>query len=141
MVPQYETPTPKKKSQHNEPSDQELHQHHEDWLLNDKYTLPAPVLVIDANKDMGSMIKANKYIPAKNSKISFLFCYILCIKKYFMISRIKAAKYTPVVSEPVLKKLRNAGPNNSRRSHICRQFIQSRQSWKNVCNYSFCLEL
>jgi len=36
---------------------EELHQHHEDWLLNDKYTLPAPVLVIDANKDMGSMIK------------------------------------------------------------------------------------
>ena len=28
----------------------QLHQHHEDWLLSGKYDLPAPVLVIDADK-------------------------------------------------------------------------------------------
>lgn len=35
--------------------------------LNDKYTLPRPVLVIDANKDMGSMIK--EYIKHEDHAI------------------------------------------------------------------------
>ena len=28
----------------------QLHSHHEDWLIHKKYPLPAPVLVIDADK-------------------------------------------------------------------------------------------
>jgi len=35
----------------------ELHDLHEDWLTNAKFPLPAPVVVIDANKDLGEMVK------------------------------------------------------------------------------------
>jgi len=33
----------------------DLHQLHEDWLVNGKYALPAPVIVVDADKDLEEM--------------------------------------------------------------------------------------
>jgi len=33
----------------------QLHSHHEDWLIHKKYPLPAPVLVIDADKNLDEM--------------------------------------------------------------------------------------
>jgi len=32
-----------------------LHQLHEDWLIDEKFPLPAPVIVVDANKDLSEM--------------------------------------------------------------------------------------
>ena len=34
---------------------QELHDCHDNWLLNHKFPVPAPVLVIDANKNMSDI--------------------------------------------------------------------------------------
>jgi len=45
----------------------DLHHLHEDWLVHGSHGLPAPVLVVDANKDIGEM----KVAFAKQEKIIF----------------------------------------------------------------------
>merc|ERR1712079_499462 len=40
---------------------QELHDLHEDWLLSGKHPLPAPVFVIDADKDLDEILVYKKH--------------------------------------------------------------------------------
>lgn len=45
---------------------QELHNYHEQWLIERKtFPVPAPILVVDANKDKASMLKTFKDIKSK----------------------------------------------------------------------------
>ena len=43
----------------------DLHSLHEDWLMEKKFPVPAPVLVVDANKDIGDMTEIFRVISDK----------------------------------------------------------------------------
>ena len=42
-----------------------LHSLHEDWLMEKKFPVPAPVLVVDANKDISDMTELFRVISDK----------------------------------------------------------------------------
>ena len=43
----------------------DLHTLHEDWLMEKKFPVPAPVLVVDANKDISDMTEIFRVISEK----------------------------------------------------------------------------
>ena len=43
----------------------DLHSLHEDWLMEKKFPVPAPVLVVDANKDISDMTELFRVISDK----------------------------------------------------------------------------
>ena len=45
----------------------DLHSLHEDWLMQKKFPVPAPVLVVDANKDIRDMTEIFRVISDKGS--------------------------------------------------------------------------